>query len=297
VDETLEPVDEAENSCAQPCALATRVYFAGIKYGLPGLVDLAKDQIVVLGAQLGIEELLGAVRECAFPVLPEESEGEWFEAYLEGRIKAAVIRDAEVTSAGFVASFEGNSRLLQIVWRTVMAVFKPCAPAVERTAGWEEGEVQGNDGEAAHGRDDGDYIPLTPALSAPDSVPAADDALLLDTIEPADSLTASSEHGSYGLGSHQQDEPVESPASSLHALEDGGMTPHAQSDAVVQVGDAAVVSDGLVRDDLGTAGESVPEPEVVSKKMSKKEKKMKERKMKQLREKEMTELALLPMGV
>jgi hypothetical protein len=53
----------------------------------------------------------------------------------------------------------------------------------------------------------------------------------------------------------------------------------------------------LVRDDLGTAGESVPEPEVVSKKMSKKEKKMKERKMKQLREKEKTELELLPMGV
>jgi hypothetical protein len=293
--EALELMDEAENSRAQPCALAIRVYFAGIKYGLPGLLWLAQEQIIVLGAQLGIEELLGAVRECAFPVLSEKSEGRWFEKYLEARIKAAVMMDAElVTSAGFVASFEGNSRLLQIVWRTVMAVFKPCAPAVEERAEREEGEVQGNDGEAAHGRDDGDYIPLTPALSAPDSVPTANDALHLDTIEPADSLTASSEHGSHGLGSYQQSEPVGdvgSPASSLQVLEDGGMTPHARSDSVVQVGDAAVASDGLVRNDLEQAGESLPEPEVVSKKMSKKE-----RKMKELREKR-KKLALLPMGV
>jgi hypothetical protein len=292
--EALESADGDDFSCAQPCALATRVYFAGLKYSLPGLVDLAKKKIVALGAWMGIEELLGAVRECKFPLLPEEIEAEWFEAYLEERIRIAVTRDTElVTSAGFVASFEGNSRLLQIVWRTVMAAFKPCAPAVEGTTGWEE--VQDNDGEAAHDRgDDGGYMPLTPVLSAPDSVPAAGDALRLDTIEPTDSLTASSEHGSDGLGSHQLDEPVgiESPASSLHTLEEGGMTPHAQSDSVVQVGDATVVSDDLARDDLEKAGESVPEPEVVSKKMSKKEKKMKE-----LREKKKKKLALLPMGV
>lgn len=297
--EAPEPEYGAETNWAQLCALATRVYFASIKYGLPDLMELAQGQIIMLGLQLGIEELLGAVRECAFPVLPEESEAEWLETYLEGRIKAAVMRDAElVTSAEFLASFEGNRWLLRIVWRTVMAAFKPCAPAVEGTA---EGEVQGNGGEAAHGcRDDGDDMSLTPVLSASDSVPAANGALHLDTIEPADSLTASSEHGSYGLGAHQQGEPVGdvgSPASSLHALEGGVVTPHAPSDAVVQVGDAAVVSDGLVRDELEKAGELVPEPEVVSKKMSKKEKKMRERKMKALREAEKTQLTLLPMGV
>jgi hypothetical protein len=292
--EALEPVSGTVNSYEQSCALATRVYFAGLKYVLPGLVQLAKEQIFNLGARLGIEELLGAVRECAFPLLLGGIEDEWFELYLEDRVRDAARKDAElITSAGFVASFEGNSRLLQIVWRTVMAAFKPCAPAGEGTAGREE--EQGSEGEAAHDRvDDGDYTSLTPVLSAPDSVPAADDALRLDTIEPTESLTASSEHGSYELGSHQLDEPVgiESPASSLHTLEDGGTTPHAQSDAVVQVGDATVVSDGLVRDDLEKAEELVPEPEVVSKKMSKKEKKMKE-----LREKKKKKLALLPMGV
>jgi hypothetical protein len=281
--EALEPVAGAVNSYEQSCALATRVYFAGLKYMLPGLVELAKEQIFSLGAQLGIEELLGAVRECAFPLLLGGIEDAWFETYLEDRVRDAARRDAElVTSAEFVASFEGNSRLLQIVWRTVMAAFKPCAPAGEGTAGREE--VQGSDDEAAHDRvDDGDYMSLTPVLSAPDSVPAADDALRLDTIEPAESLTASSEHGSYELGSHQLDEPVgiESPASSLHTLD-------VQSDAVVQVDDATVVSDGLVCDDLEKEGELAPEPEVVSKKMSKKEKKMMMKKKK---------LALLPMGV
>jgi hypothetical protein len=281
--EALERADETDFSYAQSCALATRVYFAGLRYGLPGLVDLAKKRIVAQGIWLGVEELLHAVRECAFPLLPEEIEGEWFEAYLEDRIRDAARKDAElVTSAEFLASFEGNSRLLQIVWRTVMAVFKPCAPAEEGTAGREE--VQGSDDEAAHDRvDDGDYMSLTPVLSAPDSVPAADDALRLDTIEPAESLTASSEHGSYELGSHQLDEPagIESPASSLHTLD-------VQSDAVVQVDDATVISDGLARDDLEKAGELAPEPEVVSKKMSKKEKKMMMKKKK---------LALLPMGV
>jgi hypothetical protein len=292
--EALEPVPGAVSSYEQSCALATRVYFAGLRYRLPGLVELAKGQIFLRGARLGVEELLSAVRECAFPLLPEGIEDDWFEVYLEDRVRDAARRDAElVTSAGFVASFEGNSRLLQIVWRTVMAAFKPCAPAGEGTAGREE--MQGSGDEAAHDRvDDGDYMSLTPVLSAPDSVPAADDALRLDTIEPTESLTTSSEHGSYELGSHQLDEPVgiESPASSLHTLEDVGTTPHAQSDAVVQVGDATVVSDGLVRDDLEKAGEVVPEPEVVSKKMSKKEKKMKE-----LRERKKKKLALLPMGV
>jgi hypothetical protein len=151
-------------------------------------------------------------------------------------------------------------RLLEVVWGTVLGA--AMGAAASKSAETEPGPVEMLDGtEDADGEDS----PLTPVFSA-HGFPVADDALRLDTIEAAGSLTASSERGSDGVGSREQDEPVgvESPASSVHGvLGDDKTTPHARSDSTVE-----------------------PESEVVSKKMSKKEKKER-----------MKKLALLPMGV
>jgi hypothetical protein len=241
-------------------ALATRVYFAAIRYGLRGLTSLAKTQIELAGLWLrNVEEMLRAVRECAFPELPEGCAEEWFTGYLEKEIRKATLHNPTMfRKPGFLACVEGNLRLLQIVWGTVLGA--AMEPQTSKSAGPEpEPEPEPERGEdMSDGKEDVNVEsnPLTPVFSAPDSVPAADDALRLDTIEPVDS---------------------ESPASSLHVLEDDKMAAHARSDSVVQMDDA--VADGVEK-----AADLDLNNEPVTKKKPKKDKKKKK-------------LSLLPMGV
>ena len=262
-------------SSAQACALATRVYFAAAHFSLDGLVGLAQARIERSGKELGVEEMLGAVRECAFPVGFKKRAGNWFSGFLEGVIEEEVRRCPETfRKPGFLACVEGNKRLLEVVWRTVMgaAIGSKSAESESGPDGGEGvlGERDGEDVDA-----DGESSPLTPVFAAR-GFTAAD-----DSIEPADSLTASSERSSDAVELHQRDELVDggSPASSVQAFRnDEKAASHARSDSVVQIDD--VVVDGGEKE---AAVEPEAEPEVVSKKKKTKKKTKK--------------LALLPMGV
>lgn len=102
--------------------LGTCVYCAAVRYKLPGLIELAKDKITSLGEDANIFEILSMARDHAFPFLPEEET--WYPAYLENAITSAMTENPEpFRKPNFITQVEGNSRLLQVVWKTVMSNF------------------------------------------------------------------------------------------------------------------------------------------------------------------------------
>lgn len=116
---------------------STCVYCAAVQYQLPSLAELSKDKIVEAGEGLPIFDILRIARDQAFPLLPETDT--WYSHYLEDVIQKAVAQDPEpFRKPDFITRVEGNSRLLQIVWKTVMSNYAVAsAPASTREGGAE----------------------------------------------------------------------------------------------------------------------------------------------------------------
>jgi hypothetical protein len=120
--QSLRTSAQTEDPALQNYKLGTCVYCAAVQYRLPGLADLAKDKITSYGEDVSITQILGMARDHAFPVLP--SDETWYSEYLQDVIKRAMADDPEpFRLSGFVTQVEGNSRLLQVVWKTVMSNF------------------------------------------------------------------------------------------------------------------------------------------------------------------------------
>ncbi|KAF9694841.1 hypothetical protein EKO04_006706 [Ascochyta lentis] len=109
-----------DNPAYEAFKLPTCVYCAAIHYQLPSLAELSRQKIVYAGQHLSIFDILNVARDHAFPQLPEADQ--WYSEYLENAIHDAMSRDPEpFRRPDFITKVEGNSRLLQIVWKTVMS--------------------------------------------------------------------------------------------------------------------------------------------------------------------------------
>lgn len=108
--------------------LGTCVYCAAVRYKLPGLGELAKEKITSIGEDISIFDVLAMAKDHGFPLLPEDDT--WYPAYLEGAITSAMKSDPEpFRKPDFITKIEGNSRLLQLAWKTVMNyTHAPVAP-------------------------------------------------------------------------------------------------------------------------------------------------------------------------
>jgi hypothetical protein len=111
---------QAEQSALSSYEAATCVYCAAVLYQLSGLADLAKEKIASFDGEMSISDVLKIAKDHAIPLLPENEA--WYMAYLEGAIKTAMAKDPEpFKRPDFITQVEGNSRLLQLVWKTVMS--------------------------------------------------------------------------------------------------------------------------------------------------------------------------------
>ncbi|KAH5734228.1 hypothetical protein HBI17_203050 [Parastagonospora nodorum] len=98
----------------------TCVYCAAVRYQLAGLVELAKEKIMSSDEGVSISDILRIAKEQAFPLLPGNET--WYPSYLEAAIKRAMAKDPEpFKRPDFITQVEGNSRLLQMVWKTVIS--------------------------------------------------------------------------------------------------------------------------------------------------------------------------------
>lgn len=113
---------EAEDDAIAAHKLSTCVYYAAMRYKLPGLADLAKGKIMSTAEELSIIEKLKVARDQAYPRLPEEET--WYSEYLEGAIQNAVEKDPELfTKPEFVHQIEGDVRFRQVVMGAVVKTF------------------------------------------------------------------------------------------------------------------------------------------------------------------------------
>ncbi|KAF5849396.1 hypothetical protein GGP41_006356 [Bipolaris sorokiniana] len=109
--------------------LSVCVYCAAVRYGLPGLAELAQGKIKSFGEDVTIFDMLAVARQHAFPLLPEDDA--WYPAYIEDALRNAVTDDpTPFRKPDFITTVEGSSRLLQLVWKTMMSNYvpKPATP-------------------------------------------------------------------------------------------------------------------------------------------------------------------------
>jgi hypothetical protein len=112
--------------------LSACVYCAAVRYKLPGLAELAKEKIASFDDDVSIFDVLAVARDHAFPLLLEEDT--WYPAYVEGALNSAMAEDPEpFRKPDFITQVEGNSKLLQVVWKTVMSNYAraPVTPATK----------------------------------------------------------------------------------------------------------------------------------------------------------------------
>ncbi|KAH7115287.1 hypothetical protein B0J11DRAFT_128966 [Dendryphion nanum] len=129
--QTLYPHPSSKDGALSAYKLGTCVYVASVRYKLPGLANLAKEQINVSSEDLSILQVLGVARDHAFPVLPAEER--WYEEYVEKAVRAAFAKDPDFfVTAEFVDQIEGDRRFRQVVMRAV----------VGSLAGGRKGEVR-----------------------------------------------------------------------------------------------------------------------------------------------------------
>jgi hypothetical protein len=115
----LQKSPRIETSAISGYQAGTCVYCAAARYQLAELIDLAKEKILSFGKEVGISDVLAMARDHAFPLLPEDDT--WYPAYLEDVIKSAMAKDPEpFRRPEFITQVEGSSRLLQVVWKTVV---------------------------------------------------------------------------------------------------------------------------------------------------------------------------------
>lgn len=116
----LGATSRAEHSAVSSYETATCVYCAAVLYQLSGLADLAKEKITSLEKEVSMSDMLRMAKNHAFPLLPENET--WYLAYLEGAIRNAMAKDPEpFKRPDFITQVEGSSRLLQLVWKTVIS--------------------------------------------------------------------------------------------------------------------------------------------------------------------------------
>ncbi|EUC46615.1 hypothetical protein COCMIDRAFT_92287 [Bipolaris oryzae ATCC 44560] len=111
--------------------LSVCVYCAAVRYGLPGLAELAQTKIKSFGEDVTIFDMLAVARQYAFPLLPEDDA--WYPAYIEDALHNAVMEDpTPFRKPDFITTIEGSSRLLQLVWKTMMSNYvpKPATPTL-----------------------------------------------------------------------------------------------------------------------------------------------------------------------
>lgn len=117
-----ENVLASSESMLDSYRLGTCVYCAAVRYELPALAELAKEKVVALGEAVAISDVLVIAKNDAFRLLPEHET--WYPSYLEGAVRSAMAKDPEpFRRADFITQVEGNTRLLQVVWKTVMSKF------------------------------------------------------------------------------------------------------------------------------------------------------------------------------
>lgn len=123
---------QGEKAAVLSYNLGTCVYCAAIRYKLPGLAELAKERIASVGEVVSIFDILAIARDHAFPLLPDDET--WYPAYLEGAINSAMAEDLEpFRKPDFITQVAGNSKLLQLVWKTVTSNFAR-APVAQAAA-------------------------------------------------------------------------------------------------------------------------------------------------------------------
>ncbi|KAI4634289.1 uncharacterized protein J4E87_001461 [Alternaria ethzedia] len=111
--------------------LGAGVYCAAARYKLPGLAELAQNKLKSLDEEMSIFDILTVARDHAFPLLPEDDL--WYPSYIEQSLNNAMADDPEpFRKPDFITTVEGNSRLLQLVWKTVMSNYAraPATPVV-----------------------------------------------------------------------------------------------------------------------------------------------------------------------
>lgn len=122
--EDLRTSSSTGPSVASTYAASTCVYCAAVRYDLPGLAELAKAKIKSFDQEVSISDVLCMARDHAFPLLPDSET--WYPTYLESTIQSAMAKDPEpFRSPEFITQVQANSRLLQIVWGTVMSNYAP----------------------------------------------------------------------------------------------------------------------------------------------------------------------------
>lgn len=99
---------------------STRLYCAAVRYEIPSLVDVSKREIIQTGKEFDMSSILQIATACAFPDLPESDT--WYTQYLQTVVQKAMKSDPEQFKNPEIMELAGrNSRLLGIVWTTVMS--------------------------------------------------------------------------------------------------------------------------------------------------------------------------------
>jgi hypothetical protein len=118
--QTLDTQASSDKVILEGYKLSTCVYCVAVRYKLPGLAELAMEKIASFDDDVSIFDVLAVARDYAFPLLPEEDA--WYPTYVESALNTAMAEDPEpFRKPDFITQVEGNSKLLQVVWKTVMS--------------------------------------------------------------------------------------------------------------------------------------------------------------------------------
>jgi hypothetical protein len=129
--QSLSTVASSDKVIPEVYKLGAGVYCAAARYKLPGLAELAQNKLKSLDEEMSIFDILTVARDHAFPLLPEDDV--WYPSYVEDSLNNAMADDPEpFRKPDFITTVEGNSKLLQLVWKTVMSNYAraPATPLV-----------------------------------------------------------------------------------------------------------------------------------------------------------------------
>jgi len=129
--QSLNTLASSDKVIPEVYKLGAGVYCAAARYKLPGLAELAQNKLKSLDEEMSIFDILSVARDHAFPLLPEDDL--WYPSYVEQSLNNAMADDPEpFRKPDFITTVEGNSRLLQLVWKTVMSNYAraPAKPIV-----------------------------------------------------------------------------------------------------------------------------------------------------------------------
>jgi hypothetical protein len=129
--QSLSTLASSDKVIPEVYKLGAGVYCAAARYKLPGLAELAQNKLKSLDEEMSIFDILTVARDHAFPLLPEDDV--WYPSYVEESLNNAMAEDPEpFRKPDFITTVEGNSKLLQLVWKTVMSNYAraPATPVV-----------------------------------------------------------------------------------------------------------------------------------------------------------------------